>query len=141
RMRVQFQSAGGSPLATPWSDCHPGHSMNFYLAGMRANTQYTASHTIDSGADIINGPHVSLQTPVVNQQAPHATMLTSGNTPTVDGFLVQSPIGTSAVATDLAGNLVWYSPSDISFVTRPEAGGTFLAIGENQALDRSHQFF
>jgi len=141
RMRVEFQSPDGSVQDTPWEVCRPGRSMNFYLAGMRAKSQYTAHHTIDSGADLVTGPTVLLTTPGVSLPLPAVTLLTAANTPTVDGLLLQSLIGTNAIATDLAGNLVWFSPADLTFLTRPQTGGTFLGLGEDGAQDPSHQFF
>ncbi len=141
RMRVEFQSPDGFVQDTPWEACHPEHSMNFYLAGMRANTPYTAYHRIDSGTDIANGPRVSLATPAISLQPPPVTMLTAANTPTVDGLLLQSVFGASAIATDLGGNIVWSSPGDLTFLTRPQAGGTFLGIGEDGTQDPSQQFF
>lgn len=141
RIRVKFQALNGIAQDTPWAACHPGHSMNFYLAGMRANTQFSASHSIDSGTSVSQGPAVSFATSDSPIQPTAATLLTTGKTPSVDGILLQSIIGFNSIATDLAGNIVWYSPADISFLTRPEAGGTFLAIGESETQDPPHQFF
>jgi hypothetical protein len=45
------------------------------------------------------------------------------------------------VATDLNGNLVWYGPRDLTFLTRPVAGGTFMGIFEDGTQDSSNQFF
>src|SRR4051794_1526375 len=45
RMRVMFESAAGIRQNTPYHGCDSRYSMNFYLAGMRANTGYSARHT------------------------------------------------------------------------------------------------
>ena len=47
-------------------------------------------------------------------------------TPSPDGILLQATIMTNSLATDLNGNLVWYYPGDVTFITRPEAGGYFF---------------
>ncbi len=141
RMRVEFQAPDGRTQDTPWDACHPGHTMNFYLAGLRANTQHSAYHMIDSGTTITKGAKVSFATSDSSVQSPAVTLLTSAKTPVVDGILLQSIIGSNSIATDLAGNIVWYSPADISFITRPQPGGTFLGIGESQTQDPPHQFF
>jgi hypothetical protein len=49
-------------------------------------------------------------------------------------------LGSAALATDLNGNPVWLGPPDISFITRPVTGGTFLGIVEDSTQDPSHQF-
>ena len=59
----------------------------------------------------------------------------------MDGFLLQSLLNGSSIVTDLNGNIVWSSPSDLSLLTRPQTGGTFLGIFENNAADPSHQYF
>ena len=46
-------------------------------------------------------------------------------------LLLQSLLETNAIATDLSGNVVWYGPYGISFITRPVTGGTFVGILED----------
>ena len=140
RMKVQFQSPNGFVQTTPYRSCDPGFSVNFYLAGMRPNTQYTAHHMIEAGrASSVAGPPIIFTTPDASMQPPPVTM-TIGTVPAIDGILLQSLLLTSSVATDLAGNIVWMSPSDISMLTRPAPGGTLLGIGEDGTQDQSHQF-
>ncbi|HEY3742710.1 MAG TPA: aryl-sulfate sulfotransferase [Bryobacteraceae bacterium] len=142
RMRVTFQAKGGRPQYTPWHRCSGNYSMNFYLAGMRTNTQYFASAVTDSGTTIITGPtQVSYSTSGIPFDPPEATILTPASDDAVNPVLLQSIIGGNTVATDLSGNVLWYAPSDVSFVTRPLTGGTFLAIGQDQTKDPSYQFF
>jgi len=142
RMRVEFKSPDGVVQDTPWQACKPAHSMNFYLAGLRASTRYSAYHMTDSGTFSTIGTPLSFVTSEPTMiTVPAVTRLTPSNTPTSDGVLLQSVIGGSAIATDLFGNVVWYSPSDISFVTRVGKGGTFLAVFQDQAQAPSHQFF
>ena len=44
------------------------------------------------------------------------------------------------MATDLSGNAVWQGPADVSFLTRPLTGGTFLGIGETASEGPAQQF-
>jgi len=46
RIRVEFQSSDGVAQSTPFQACRPKHTNNFYVAGLRADTQYSAHHTI-----------------------------------------------------------------------------------------------
>jgi arylsulfate sulfotransferase len=140
RMKVQFQSPDGFVQSTPYKSCDSVFSMNFYLAGMRSNTQYSAQQTIITGSSAsIAGAPILFTTPTISIELPPA-VVTTGTIPAVDGILLQSLLSTSSVATDLAGNIVWISPADISMLTRPQPGGTFLGIGEDGTQDESHQF-
>jgi hypothetical protein len=52
--------------------------------------------------------------------------------------LLQARFGNPA-ATDLNGNLLWYSLQNISFMSRPEPGGLFLGWFEGSTVDTAHQ--
>ena len=43
-MRVEFTDPEGVSTLTPWKGCTPDSTMNFYLAGMRPDTEYRARH-------------------------------------------------------------------------------------------------
>ena len=123
---------------TPYKACSDGRSMNFYLAGLRASTEYAARHVIDTGSGLVTGPDILF----AGGQAP-ATLFTEKvlQAPTVN---VSNPIllGSSlngAAATDLQGNVVWYTTNGIQLVTRPEEGGYFWGTNENVLLDLSQQ--
>ncbi len=138
RVRVQFQSANGI-VNTPYKACTPGHSTNFYLAGLLGDSQYTAQHTIDTGTEFVPGPQVSFQTGDVPMQMPPVSVL-GPSVPVVQGILLQS-LFYQTVATDLNGNILWYYPGDITFLTRAQNGGTFLGLAEDGTKDPSQQFF
>jgi arylsulfate sulfotransferase len=140
RMRIQYSTAGGAPQYTPFQACHPAASMNFYLAGMYQNTPYTAQQIIDTGDSFVTGAPLALTTGVVGLLPPPITALTMPPLPTVDGVLVQSLFSGNSIATDLSGQLIWYSPGDITFLTRAVGGGAFLGIGEDDLKDPSQQF-
>ena len=141
RMRVEFEmAAGGGMQSTPYESCTPGSSMNFYLAGMYADTAYVAHHVLDTGSAFVNGPAMSFASTDAGMQPPGAAALTTGDPPATQGILLQSLFAGPSVATDLTGNIIWYTPADISYLTRPSGGGKFLAIGEYGTEDQSQQF-
>ncbi len=113
--------------------------MNFYLAGMSPSTPYTIQHTIDDGRTTSVGPAVNYTTASMNTAALPARLIVGGAPP--PGILLQSLFGAASIAKDLKGNQVWSSPGDISYLTRPVSGGTFLGIGEDGTKDQSQQFF
>ena len=90
RVRVQFQSAGGIMQSTPSKPCVPGHSMNFYLAGMLPNAPCTAQYIFETEAAVLNGASVTFTPPASTLQPPSVSLLTEGQPPAVDGFLLQS---------------------------------------------------
>src|SRR4051812_24248227 len=49
RMRVRFSTAEGPTTSTPFQPCNGRHTINFYLAGMRPTTAYTAVQTLERG--------------------------------------------------------------------------------------------
>ncbi len=140
RMRVRFQSADGVARNTPWLACDSRFTRNFYLAGMRSNTAFSAKHTVETrtGASI-DGPAVSFTTGGVAVQAPVAMPL-STPVPSDAGILLQSVINSRPIATDLNGNLLWFGPEGLSLLTRANSGGTFLAVHEDGSQPPAAQF-
>ena len=139
RMRVRFASSDGVARSTPFRDCQPGLSMNFYLAGLRPQMDYSVNHIIDTGSALVEGPVMPLTTPSAPLALATQTVLQPPAAPTPDGILLQATIQTNSLATDLNGNLVWYYPGNVTFITRPEPGGLFFGIVENPAGDQSQQ--
>ncbi len=140
RMRVQITSPEGSVHYTPFQPCRAGLSMNFYLTGMRGNAQFSVMHVIDTGTAFQNGPVLTLNTAASRTDLTPVS-LSQGSAPKADGTLVYSTLLANPIATDLAGNLIWYYPNtDISYLTRPAPGGYFYAVQENNAGDQSTQF-
>ncbi len=139
RMRVQFQSPDGSVQYTPYKSCAQGLSMNFYLAAMRPKTQYSVKQEVDTGSAFVYGPALALATPDVSLAIAGYKVVQAPPAPITNGILLQSTLFQMTVATDLNGNLVWFYPGSISFLTRPEPGGLFLGLFENATADLSHQ--
>jgi arylsulfate sulfotransferase len=138
-IRVQFQDPSGNVQYTPYKDCRNWVSMNFYLAGMSPNTQYSVHHTIDTGPERLDGPTLTLTTGNATISAPSSSILTPPTTPVVNGVLLQSTLAVPNMATDLNGNLLWYYTGNISFITHPEPWGRFLGILQDPTSDASHQ--
>jgi arylsulfate sulfotransferase len=139
QIRVQFQSSIGI-VYTPFQACQDGVSMNFYLAGMRPESTYWAQHTVETGSGFEYGPVLTLKTPSVSpSQIPSYSILQSPPVPLRSGVLLQATLTMTTVATDVYGNLVWFYPGRISYLTRPQAGGTFFGIFENFPEDQSAQ--
>lgn len=140
RERVQFQTTGGTVQSTPYKPCQSGWTMNFFVAGLRANTSYTAHHILDTGSQSISGPEVSFSTgdsgapPALFSQA--VVQQPAAGVP--DGVLLSGSFVAPA-ATDLNGNLIWYANNDLSFLTVAEKGGNFWGIFEDSQADQSQQ--
>jgi arylsulfate sulfotransferase len=137
QIRVQFQAATGPIAYTPYQTCVAGVSRNFYLAGMLPGTAYQIQHVFHTRGTAA-GPMIKFSVPPTSADPPTFTALTKGTPP--PGLLLQSLLGSPALATDLYGNPVWQGPADVSFLTRPLTGGTFLGIGEVATEGPSQQF-
>lgn len=140
KMRVFFQAGNGAVQSTPYKQCDPNYTTNFYIAGLRPQTDHTVWDSVQTGRTPVDPPMLTFTTPPIQVAGVTTTLLTPNNGPENQGVLLQSLFGMSSIATDLAGNVIWYSPSDISFLTRPQAGGTFLGIGEDDTKGPSAQF-
>jgi len=137
QIRVQFQATTGPVQYTPYQACVAGASRNFYLAGMAQGTVYQIQHVFNSSRAAV-GPAISFSVPSVSTAPPTFTALTPGVTR--PGLLLQSLFGSPTLATDLNGNPVWQGPADVTFLTRPVTGGTFLGIGEDGTQGPAQQF-
>jgi hypothetical protein len=125
-MRVNIRGSEGESQQTPTLPCDGVHTMNVYLAGLRPRSLYTVQHVVDNGVFLSAGGALNLATGEPEFQAPAVAV--SGAS-AQRGFILHCPIfPNTQFATDLAGNLVWYYPGAVSFITRPAPGGRFLAI-------------
>lgn len=139
-LRVYFRAvAAGGPLkSTPSKPCQPAASLNFYVAGMKANTQYVFQQLLVSGTQSVPGPPVYFQTGSIQVPVPSVKVGTGagpGTSPEdvylLADFTVVSP-QTPPLAVDLSGNVLWYYPfaqtDPLVGLVRPVAGGTMLAM-------------
>lgn len=138
-MKVTFGSQDAE-VSTPYKPCEEGLSMNFYLAGMRSGSTYSVWHTIGVGAGSTVGPVLTLMTPGVSLQSPGYSVLQPLALPSSrDGILLQATLFQNTVATDLQGNVVWFYPGNIEFLTRPQGHGLFFGIVQAFGSDPSNQ--
>jgi arylsulfate sulfotransferase len=148
-MRVVFQSKQGLVQSTPFKKCRPDVSMNFYIAGMRAETEYSVHHIIatslastSEGASRVttaSGPPVTVSTGSISIPSPAYTLLQERSEPSRTGVLLQSTLFVSPVATDLDGNVIWSYVGDGTVLTRTVPGGYFLGYKQGSATDPSEQ--
>ena len=137
-MHVEFWSAASFAQSTNEKPCNGVLTMNFYIAGMPQATQYSMQHVIDNGSRSTYGPVLVRTTPLVSlSYGPYSVLQQPSGTVT-DGILLHSRSGVPT-ATDWRGNVVWYYPGNVSALTRPEAGGFFLGLSEDQSVDSAHQ--
>src|SRR2546427_6489995 len=143
-MQVFFARADvSSPLqATNALPCRPGSTMNFYLAGMQANSAYLVAHVITEPTSPTVGPLMqfttgNIPTAIMSLSAASQRVLQSSSfSAASDWILLQGPLNLPPIATDLNGNIVWYYPQPLNFLTRPDVGGRFFGI-RNTGTDSS----
>ncbi len=112
RMQVEFVAPNGTAVRTPFKTCDPGFSMNFYLMGLYAETNYTAHHIIEGRRGSI-GPDLAFTTGSLPGNLFAETVVTAPTQQISDPVLLGSTLGIP-VATDLNGAVIWYGPSDIT---------------------------
>jgi hypothetical protein len=142
-MQVQFWRLDGHGPAqtTQTQRCRSTSTMNFYLAGMEPNTSYTVQHFVTQNGQSTVGPTMSL-TPgsvpssIAGLSAANQTVLQASSAGGNDWILLQGPIGLPPFATDLDGNIIWYYPQPLTFLTRPDSSGRFFGIN-NTGTDAS----
>jgi arylsulfate sulfotransferase len=128
---VQFTGPDGIRQATPFKDCRPGSTTNFYLAGLKPNTTYTAQHALETHAGFAMGPQLTFSTGSLPTGLYTDTILTPSPAGASNPYLLGSVLGGIPVANDLAGNVVWYGPNFSTWsMTDPEPGGVFWGVVE-----------
>ncbi len=140
-MVVVFKpQTGGPPQATAPKPCRSGHSMNFYVAGMRADTDYWIRHaTLVGGVSVELGPTLSHRTGSLPITLPTISVLDPPDAQTSpEPALLVSPITGPfepstryPFATDLAGRVIWFDDravADEPHLFRPVDGGTMLTM-------------
>ncbi|HET8548481.1 MAG TPA: aryl-sulfate sulfotransferase [Bryobacteraceae bacterium] len=137
RMRVQFSDPDGVVQNTPWKVCTGSTSMNFYLAGLRGQTSYSARHVLESGFTAQTSVSFTSGEPQTRLAAQTVLQGNRGN-PNYP-VLLQGALMSPIVATDVRGNLVWYYPFDMSQLTRFEEGGLFWGIDQPPSTDKATQ--
>ena len=139
QMQVRFQASNLASQTTPFQACNSTTSMNFYLAGLRANTTYSAQSVLNNGSTTVNGSSVSFTTGSLPANLYTDNIVVPVNQSSADPILLGGPLGANSVANDLTGNVIWYGPPDPTFLTRAETGGVFWCILEAPGSDTTQQ--
>ena len=139
RIQARFRRPGGPMQSTPFKDCQEGVTNNFYIAGLLPQTDYQVEHVIATGFHWKRSPAITAHTDGGPQNSTRQTVIQAYSGAATEDILLQTPITSNAVATDLAGNVLWYYPGNISYITRPEAGGYFFGIVQDPTGDSSRQ--
>ncbi|HEY1336630.1 MAG TPA: aryl-sulfate sulfotransferase [Bryobacteraceae bacterium] len=134
RMKVRFRSADGVTQETPYKPCVAGVSMNFYLAGLTPESQYSAFHTIDTGDAFQDGPVVTQPTRGV-PDLPPSSVLQAAPAGARNPIVLLENVFANPVAVNLSAKVVWYYPGTLSFMTRPAGGGNFFGIYQDPSGD------
>jgi hypothetical protein len=129
RMKVLYTAGDGSRYLTPSRSCGSGN-MNFLLAGLRADTEYSVRHVVETAGRSVEGPAQTLYVPPLPYEFARMLPAQPPSTPVTEGVLLQGTLFQLPVATDLAGNVVWYLSSEFTYLTRPEPGGYFFVLIE-----------
>ncbi|HUQ95778.1 MAG TPA: aryl-sulfate sulfotransferase [Bryobacteraceae bacterium] len=133
RFRVAFTGADGVSQSTSPLLCTGDGSMNVYLAGMRPESAYTVQHSIQAADDTLTrGPVLTLRTGALSFTPQITRGLQKAPGRLTQGVLLQNRLFEYSIATDLDGNVIWYFPQIIQYLTRPQTGGYFFALFENQ---------
>lgn len=137
RMQVEFESPEGLVQRTPFENCEAGVSMNFYLAGMRADTTYAVHHILSERrrarprmavSALSEGPMLTVTTGAAPKGLPVSTIAQAPSTPPEDSVVLYSNLFGPPFATDPEGRVIWYYSGGFTLLTRPESGGRFLAL-------------
>jgi hypothetical protein len=121
---------------TPFKACN-GLSVNFYVAGMRANTTYTLQQDLFNGPFNTPGQPLTFTTGSVPASLPHGGSIIKPAEPPTSTSYPFELVGTGgpgfAYATDLTGNVVWFLPGNFGsgYLVRPVPGGTFFAVPDD----------
>jgi arylsulfate sulfotransferase len=134
QFRVAFERQGeATTRRTGLTPCRASKTSNMYVAGMRADSDYTLHSEVLSGDSVKSGPPVPFHTGLVDEAFGQFSVAVppgdgaSRSEPFVLFFSPGRP-HMATLATDTEGNLVWYLPSDRS-ATRMLPGGRFLVFG------------
>jgi hypothetical protein len=129
-----FWQSINSVTRTDWKRCDGTTSNNFYIAGMQANTTYTMNYQVATGGGTISGPtNLTFQTGTPSVTLPEITVplpATQQADPNAKIVLWAFLSPFFPLATDRAGNVVWYYPktTEEPFLTRPLYGETMLMV-------------
>lgn len=143
QVRVRFHAQGETAWQmTPNQTCD-GSSLNFYIAGMRASTTYLLQQDLLNGPFDTPGPQLTFTTGSASASRVNVSpmVMHAAQPPTNTSYPFELRCTAVSFATDLQERIVWYLPANLQtgYMVRPLAGGTFLALADDQHGD--HRFF
>jgi hypothetical protein len=135
-LRVRFQLVSGAPSYTDWKPCQ-ATTMNFHVAGMLPQTQYMMNREefVGSSKTVVPGAKLPFQTGTIpgGVVLPSFTLLQAAPAESQEypvilhGFFdYQKPY--PITATDLAGNVIWYSPVPFTLIGHSEFNGRIMGL-------------
>jgi hypothetical protein len=130
KMRVYFLAPDSVLQNTPAKECDGIFSTNFYIAGLRASTFYYIKHIIEHGSSDTEGPVLSFTSGAIAMDLPSHAKFSETSSTFSQPVVLAGSLFANFVATDLEGNIIWYYPRTLLFLTKPEPGGYFFGIHE-----------
>ena len=125
---VRFEAPDGFVQATPATLCDGIQNLNVYLAGLRPSTQYLARQFVwTAEGETTAGPVLTLTSGEL-PLSPFPTRPILKPSGVDQAILLQGRVNDHTIATDLDGNVVWYYPQPVRYLTRPEPGGRIVTI-------------
>jgi arylsulfate sulfotransferase len=137
-----LESGQTQPSYTNWEDCPNGKNVNILVGQMMASTNYTIRVQTTNGSTIRQGKPLPFTTGVVPVSVPPITV----SSPLVSSddqdqrFVVLSLIQSTAVAVNLAGQVVWYYPNPgntYQLLYRTVPGGEMLMLANGPNSNQS----
>jgi arylsulfate sulfotransferase len=127
---ARFTTTAGVTQQTPAKACDGLHTMNFLIAGLMQDSEYIMENVVSSGRSRFTTGRRQMRTSRLPNEFRLAAKMPAADTASGSGgfilFSAQPP--NRKFASDLDGNVVWYSPLDISLLSRPVAGGRFIGL-------------
>jgi hypothetical protein len=144
---VAFRRQNDEPISrTPLQPCRGSVTNNVYVAGMRAETEYLLRSELVNGTNVATGKWMSFQTGAVDADFPPVSVPIRhpAGARSDEPLLIHSVVALTGsrrpFATDLEGQIVWFSPGPF-FLTRVLSDGHFLGYvdGANTVNDVQRQ--
>lgn len=143
-MRGVFRSEGDTMTrATFWKACQPPASMNFFIAGMPANSTTLMNYQVVTASTTTIGPvTLSFQSGPLTFTPPPVSVPVPPDPLEPLGMVLHDYLGgTPPIVTDLQGNVLWYYPGLVvpdqgtALLTRPLLGTMLLLLNGTNSSD------
>jgi len=139
QIRVYFQAVNSLRSTTPWQPCNGASSVNFYIAGMYANSTYFMVQQVQNAGVSTYGPRLSFQTqglpsyiPAIYIKSPPTAATSVSQLVTMVSAYNKGNIQATPFATDIYGRPLWFLPVQplVPYITlvRPTAQATLIVL-------------